>query len=576
MSDTGFYFYNLLPWIVRLNDQIAAGSDTNTTLQGIFSILDLQADWADEEVLGIYNLMNAEVCDAEFLLYLSATLGTAVTTDISPIFRRWFVRNLVKFHKIKGTHMSWDKQWLWLTENAYGATELWKGQIHEVGDYEQSEDPNHQLNSARFDVYSSDGSTYLVPSEAQLYVNKIDDLRPVHVLLRYWYLAGGIDDYFAPVLEEPIFNAQANFEDSAQNLSDYVTTRVVCIGSSVVCQSGCESLCEDWCQTGCETICEHFCEIDSCQIRCMFSSEGNQQCQTTCMILTEPACQTSCVFSAVMNQICYASCQLAIQPWCHTSCVGALEPFCQTSCTVCNCESYAFCQTSCIGLTQAACQTMNMMSVGPYPRPPWWPPANESIPDWLWNRPGGDPCLTSQTLTIRPPWFPPPGDPCFTSQTFPPLPPTSPCPTHCEFVFEGGGVIWSPTGRFYCYNDPFGDSPTPVPHIFGGDGYIEMRYNGILKGLSVTTNFTNHFSPKLISVSFSANKEGTTLTGAPTTGDISVPLSGIYHAINNSDGTAVVSKGDLIGLSASCRYEGGGAGSVWGNVDVTFDIEVTS
>ena len=179
--------WHLVSHIARYRDSLAlGGADAEGHLQKVMFAFERETCLSQDEIADLAKLVDADECDPEFLLYLSATLGTMVDGSWGEDFQRWFVKNLVSFYKIKGTHLSWDKQFVWLTGYLYKAWELWKRIPQEVGYYSRIQDYDHQLKSARFDLYTSYGGsdTFLTPAQARPIAEYVESLRPIHVLLR--------------------------------------------------------------------------------------------------------------------------------------------------------------------------------------------------------------------------------------------------------------------------------------------------------------------------------------------------------------------------------------------------------
>ena len=107
--------FDLLPLIIRYRDSLASGgTDVEGNFQKIMYAFEQETQVTSDEIAQLASLMDVDTADPDFLLYLSATIGTMVDSSLGVTFQRWFIKNLVSFYKIKGTHPSWDKQFQWI------------------------------------------------------------------------------------------------------------------------------------------------------------------------------------------------------------------------------------------------------------------------------------------------------------------------------------------------------------------------------------------------------------------------------------------------------------------------------
>jgi len=257
--------YRLLPAVLRLKDSATKGSVSEGIIERLVYALEQESDVTNDEVAGLLDLINADECDGQYLLYISLTLGFAVSdTDTSPTldFSRWFVKNLISFYKIKGTHPSWIKQWSYVeNEPTMRAWELWKDEPYERGPYYrygEDEGDYYQgiIHAARFDLYRlvAGNPVFLSVLEAFPHVNPIEWCRPIHVLLRKNYYLTTIRDAPDANLQEDLdLIAALRLLDEMDPPEDELFLEVLCITS---CETYCEQTEESGCMTGCEVGCE--------------------------------------------------------------------------------------------------------------------------------------------------------------------------------------------------------------------------------------------------------------------------------------------------------------------------------
>ena len=287
--------WGLIPLITRYRDTIGSGlADGDGNFQRIVQCLTDEVGVTEEEIADLANLIDADLADPEALLFLSATLGRSVGSDLGEPFQRWFIKNLIAWHKIKGTHPSWEKEFGWATGVWYRAWELWKTIPHEVGDYSRFLDYDHQLRAARFDLFTGEGD-FVSFAEARRLAEHIEKIRPVHVLPRTPVI---LEEGTAGIATEELFDSRVTSEipeDEGDGLRAELGIEVTCVGA---CETGCQTecvvgceggICETWWQGGpvidadqCEVNCNISCEAGACQAGCQAGS-----CQSGCEACSE-------------------------------------------------------------------------------------------------------------------------------------------------------------------------------------------------------------------------------------------------------------------------------------------------
>lgn len=291
----------LVPFITRYRDSLASGSpDAEGNFQKVVQVFAEEFGTTEREIRALADIINVDATSPDYLMYLSATLGTMVgPTTQGEDFQRWFIRNLVYFYKIKGTHPSWDRQFKWLTDTWYKAWELFKTTYYETGDYSRTEDLVYPYKAARFDLYTGD-EFYSAPSfidipTASGLTRYIEAVRPIHVLLRKSAVIVDLDDTL-PLPDETDISAEitAHFYDDAPPISESLQVEITCLAT-------CESSCQDTCEMGCE--------FASCEFACQASCTGQVEVEFICDLDCASSCESSSCQGSCQAGSCQAGCQ---------------------------------------------------------------------------------------------------------------------------------------------------------------------------------------------------------------------------------------------------------------------------
>jgi hypothetical protein len=304
-------------------DALASGGvDAEGNLKKITYALESEVGVTEDEIAGLADLLDTDKCNPEFLIFISATLGTLIGAEpsLGETRARWMVRNLVSFYKIKGTQLSWRKRFLRHFNSGelsfwYRAWELWKSIPYEIGNYSRYLDYTHQLRAARYDLYYLDGEgnpVFLSPHENRALLPYITDIRPIHVLPRMDVILEEVRDVLSPVTESVEITTQVQPIDAIGVLEADVAVETSCV-------SQCETSCEGWCETtcegaACEVVCQAFCEsqseINICELDCASACEGGA-CEGGCQV---GSCQSGCqtcaeveVFPAYVVKVDYST-----------------------------------------------------------------------------------------------------------------------------------------------------------------------------------------------------------------------------------------------------------------------------
>lgn len=339
--------YNLLPAIVRARDLLAAEASGNEpVLENLLAAVEGFSDEVTEEIEGLPDLITN--FDAESAMYLALMLGSLVDTSQTDAQRERFVKGLVAAYKIKGTKLSWNREWLLSEETPPTVVELFKSEIYETGDYAGQQDGSHLLAAARVQFYGpcesgceTGSEISLTRAEQERLFNIIDPARPVHVLLPSQVTEGVIEDPFAEIGDtlgcfsscetgEETWTGsvvQGTFEDAFVLAEDSLEI-------TLSCTTTCEGSCTSCCETGCQQ--------SRCQLICVTG------CETSCTISCEDTCMACC------EQECMQSCRVH----CQDSCEGGFCEFsCENSCQAHECEAGS-CQSNCTSVAR-------MLGTGP-------------------------------------------------------------------------------------------------------------------------------------------------------------------------------------------------------------------
>ena len=95
-------YYDLLPYIVRLRDHLAAAGLGQGAIKRWTDCMDaVQANMATE-IEGLATLSDPAVAQMDCLVLMAATLGCPVELRGDETFQRWLVSSITALHKIKG------------------------------------------------------------------------------------------------------------------------------------------------------------------------------------------------------------------------------------------------------------------------------------------------------------------------------------------------------------------------------------------------------------------------------------------------------------------------------------------
>jgi hypothetical protein len=311
--------YDLLPLIVRMKATFDAQGG-QSVFQGIVSVLENLTGLMSSDIEGLANLIDADLTDPSYLSYLTASLGTLIgSSDRGVSFDRWLAKNLVSFHKIKGTHPSWGQQVQWLLSLWRDGWELWKTIPNEIGDYQRFKTYTNLMKSARFDFYdgtewltNADGSETVPSAAAIALLPFIESIRPIHVLLRTYG-------------EQFVFSETMPEVSEAALLNTYITVSetVGGVGSKTNVDVTCTNSCEHACEIGCETGCETFLELYGCQWGCQVGSEvPNSPTPQDCTIACHASCEAGGCEVGCQVGSCQAGCQSCTETEIYPACIS--------------------------------------------------------------------------------------------------------------------------------------------------------------------------------------------------------------------------------------------------------------
>ena len=289
---------------MRVSDLVTTADSSSSTLGWYIkqqAVLERIMVALDEEGLQTELLIDdfADLTDADqatepIRILMSVFLGSLLDTAKTEAFQRFFVRNLVSLHKIKGTSFSWKKQQQFTLGTVTPHVELFKTTPNERCDYSFEKDAAHQLKSARFAFIGPCASACetgaevpeLPRSQVRDVLDAIEDVRPAHVILRVPCKTKVLSDEW-PTTSESLLPLEVIGSplDTFPVLEESLLIKRSCVSTA---QVGCLSCCETSC-----TSCEAFsCEADACQVGVQAC---NASCQFSCMVgITVEEPETGC------------------------------------------------------------------------------------------------------------------------------------------------------------------------------------------------------------------------------------------------------------------------------------------
>jgi len=297
--------YELLPYILRYRDE-QAKLGPQGPLESFISILQSEAESTSADIKGLADLIDAEVCDKQFLTYISLFLGTMEDNTKVEAFRRFFCLNLAMMYKKAGTQLSWKQWWKWQIGRSYEISELYKASINETWHYSKTKDVTTPLKSARYSLADGpylacmsgcESGVELDREETLIAQGYIEHDRPIHVIPKKQTSSEDLVDSIAAATED-ITGSQVTWSpsDSVPEITEDMEVATTCLGS-------CETACEGCCETGCQCVA---CEM-SCEAQC--ESLCETMCQSSCESFCQANCQTWCEFRCEMQcevQYCQA------------------------------------------------------------------------------------------------------------------------------------------------------------------------------------------------------------------------------------------------------------------------------
>lgn len=279
--------YNLFPLVVRTQSLIASGlvdeTDTQESiLRKICFALEVECGLTTYEISKLAHLVDPDQCPSALLPLLAKHVLAELSGEWSTNKQQMVVKAMVLIWMIKGSHTSWETLLHLRGMSDYLPWELWKTIPYELFHYCVYPDYYCTIKAARVDfTLPADPFVRLTADQAAPYMEVIDSVRPIHVLLRPDELVLEIsDDLLSPAdfyggLGEVCYITpkEASAETPAA-LTDSLTVALTCTATG--CEVTCEVACEYECQTGCEGLCE---------LDCMVGCEAS--CQTGCQMVGE-------------------------------------------------------------------------------------------------------------------------------------------------------------------------------------------------------------------------------------------------------------------------------------------------
>ena len=73
--------YSLLPAVIRFKDSLTKGSVGEGVVERIIYMMEQEGETTGDLIAGLLDQINPDECDAKFLIYISLTLGFAVSEN---------------------------------------------------------------------------------------------------------------------------------------------------------------------------------------------------------------------------------------------------------------------------------------------------------------------------------------------------------------------------------------------------------------------------------------------------------------------------------------------------------------
>jgi len=340
--------YQHLPEILRIRDELARlpGTGSKGPLGKFIECLELEGVVQENLAVGIVNLIDPDLVDEDYLIYMSLLFGEAVNENWSEFLKREYVKNLIKTIKTKCTTASWHRRSKEVGRGEIHIYELHKSDVEEDFQYSRQPDPSHPYRSARVDIGTCISScetvceiscenacesaleaAVLSPSQARAVIEDMGDIKPIHVLVRS---DGGVESLSDSADNPTEYLSCGSFLEVDANRSKVIGTlddHNPSINENLIGIQTCNSFCEtSTCQICCEFCLESGCAT-SCQLTCQAWCETN--CQSTCEVHCESACESQCE----------DTCQIVCQTTCQLACQNACQMGCQSSCQISGCEN---------------------------------------------------------------------------------------------------------------------------------------------------------------------------------------------------------------------------------------------
>ena len=174
--------YRLLPLLLQLKDRAYSGG-APWNLEKWVGCIEDQANATEEQIKGLCDLIDPDLCPPEYLARIAHMIGQTVSGEWSDSRRRMVIKGLGFLAHISGTYQSWKAALRLDGKPEYSPVELYKSKANEVFDYSLSYDYAHMLKSARVDLRApgdDPSARYGLLTEGKA----LEPYRPIHVLVR--------------------------------------------------------------------------------------------------------------------------------------------------------------------------------------------------------------------------------------------------------------------------------------------------------------------------------------------------------------------------------------------------------
>lgn len=257
-------FGDTLLWRARSEDDATYWyARLQPILERMFWVFERASEDVQAMIRGLPLLNDPGHADVEALPYILSLLGGRLPADQSEVLQREYVRQVIALHKIKGTTQAIVKGGRHRNLGTLKIRELTKTTFNEArGDYGEEFDDEHPLRAARVDLASCNtqcesfteyalgsgeeysGTNLTVREQIRYWEQELDDVRPVHVLIRRLMFLQQFNEEWAVSNDTVAILTTASLIDEFEPTEDELTITATCVGT---CETSCQTCREELC-----------------------------------------------------------------------------------------------------------------------------------------------------------------------------------------------------------------------------------------------------------------------------------------------------------------------------------------